>query len=203
MSDLPKKISDSLICSFLVNDLSNSLTIAHFLWATLANRSSHFWWATWAICLHRSFDLSEMSDSLTLLTKKEEMSENEPFPNFLNKFFSKSYIKHTKNKILDFLGQHFLSESLICSFPLATWANRSWLLICLERPERFAHGRSFPLSDLSDSLTVAHLSWTIWAKSSQSLILFERNELMREFPALWFRSIVCLTHFVPIFYTLR
>ena len=31
MSDLLKKMSDSLIRSFLVSDLSDSLTIAHFL----------------------------------------------------------------------------------------------------------------------------------------------------------------------------
>ena len=31
MSDSLKKMSDSLICSFLVSDLSDSLTIAHFL----------------------------------------------------------------------------------------------------------------------------------------------------------------------------
>ena len=59
-----------------------------------------------------------------------------------------------------------------------TWANCSRSLICLERPERFAHGRSFPLSDLSDSLTVAHFSWAIWANRSQSLIWFEQNEQM-------------------------
>ena len=57
------------IRSFLVSDLSDSLTIAHYLWATWANRSlplsdlseslmvAHFWWATWAIRSHRSFDL--------------------------------------------------------------------------------------------------------------------------------------------------
>ena len=71
-----------------------------------------------------------MSESLILLTKKEEMSENEQFANFSIIFF-KLYTKHTKNKILDFLSQIFLSKLLI---------------------------RSFPLSDLSDSLTVAHLS---------------------------------------------
>ena len=43
----------------------------------------------------------------------------------------KSYIKHTKNKILVFFSQNLLSEALICSFPL---------------------------SDLSESLRVAHLS---------------------------------------------
>ena len=35
---------------------------------------------------------------------------------------------------------------------------RSRSLICHEQPEQFAHGRSFVLSDLSDSLKVAHLS---------------------------------------------
>ena len=34
----------------------------------------------------------------------------------------------------------------------ATWAIRSWSLICLEQPEQFAHNRSFVLSDLSELL---------------------------------------------------
>ena len=48
------------------------------------------------------------------------------------------------------------------------FANRSFLvsemcdlltsLISSERPEQIAHGCSFPQSDLSDSVTVAHLS---------------------------------------------
>ena len=69
MSDSLKKMSDSLSRSFLVSNLSNLLTIVHFLWATWANRSwslifgewpegfahiAHFWWATWAIHSHRS-----------------------------------------------------------------------------------------------------------------------------------------------------
>ena len=56
MSDSLKKISNSLICSFLVSNLSNLLTIAHFLWAMWAN---HFWWATRAICSHRSEEMSK------------------------------------------------------------------------------------------------------------------------------------------------
>ena len=39
MSDSLKKTSDLLIRSFLVSELSDSLTIAHFLWAMWANRS--------------------------------------------------------------------------------------------------------------------------------------------------------------------
>ena len=64
----------------------------------------------------------------------------------------------------------------------ANWGNISQLLFCHERPQRFAHCRSF---NLSDSLTVAHLSWAIWANRSQSLIWSEQfkrmsNEQMRD-----------------------
>ena len=71
------------------------------------------------------------------------------------------------------------------------------LLFCPERPERFAHSRSeqinhgclFLVSNLSNSLTVALLSWAIWANCSQSLFKmsnFEQksDEQMREFPTL-------------------
>ena len=82
-------------------------------------------------------------------------------------------LKKKEKKILDL----FLSKSIICSFIMsdlnelltvthlswATWASRSWSLICLERPERFAHRRSCVLSDLSESLKVAHLIWAKWA----------------------------------------
>ena len=57
-------------------------------------------------------------------------------------------------------------------------------LIYHERLEKIAHGRSFVLSNLSDSLTVTHLSWAILGNRSQSLIWFEQNERMSEFPAL-------------------
>ena len=53
-------------------------------------------------------------------------------------------------------------------------------LISSERSERIAHDRSFPLSNLSDLLRVAHLSWAIWANRSQSLICFEQNERLSE-----------------------
>ena len=66
MSDSLKKMSDSLIRSFLVSDLSQSLTIAHFLWATWANCS-------WSLIFGQRnerlpqiahFKLSDLSDSL-------------------------------------------------------------------------------------------------------------------------------------------
>ena len=45
-----------------------------------------------------------------------------------------------------------------------------------ERPERIAHGRSFVLSNLSNSLTVPHFLWATWAIHSQSLIFLELSE---------------------------
>ena len=43
--------------------------IAHFWWATstICSWSLIFWWTTWAIRSHRSFLVSNLSDSLTLL----------------------------------------------------------------------------------------------------------------------------------------
>ena len=49
-------------------------------------------------------------------------------------------------------------------------------LIYHEQPERIAHGCSFVLSDLSDSLKVAHFLWATWAICSRSLIWFVLNE---------------------------
>ena len=59
------------------------------------------------------------------------------------------YIKHTKKLDFRFFSQNFLSEALICSFIM---------------------------SNLSESLTVAHLSWATWAIRSQSLICLEGPE---------------------------
>ena len=50
------------------------------------------------------------------------------------------------------------------------------LLIYHELPERNAHSWSFVLSDLSNSLTVALLTWATWVIGSQSLICPERSE---------------------------
>ena len=176
MIDLLKKTSYSLISSFLVSDLSDSLTIPHFLWEM------------WADC----------SWSLIFSEQPEQFAHIAHFCERPEQF---THIAHQKRGnerfvILDFLAKIFWANRSFAHFLWATWANRSRSLICLERPERFAHSRSFPLRDLSDSLTVAHLSWAIWVNCSQSLILFERkermsnekmsNERMSEFLALVF-----------------
>ena len=56
-----------------------------------------------------------------------------------------------------------LSKLLIVT--LLSWATsaiRSWSLFWHEQPERYAHSRSFVLSDLSKSLTVTQLIRAIW-----------------------------------------
>ena len=60
----------------------------------------------------------------------------------------------------------------------ATWSIQSQSLISSERPERFAHGHSFVLSDLRESLSVAHLILAKWVNEQMS------DERMSEFPAL-------------------
>ena len=48
------------------------------------------------------------------------------------------------------------------------------------------------MSNLSDSFTVAHLSWVIWANCSQSLIWFERNGQMSKWEmSEWANSQPC------------
>ena len=106
-----------------------------------------------------SFLVSNLSDSLTYLIKKEGMSESLVF---LNK---KTYIKRTKNMIL--VKKIWVNRSF-AQLSWATWANRSQSLFWYERPERITHSRSFVLSDLSEALTVAHLIWAIWANKRRA-----------------------------------
>ena len=75
----------------------------------------------------------------------------------------------------------FLSKSLIFCEQKSEWEIRSekkmsHSLIYHEWPERIANGCSFVMSDLSDLLTVAHLTWATWAIGSQSLTCPEQSE---------------------------
>ena len=108
---------------------------------------AHFWWATWANHSLRSFLVSNLSDLLASLIKKEWMS-----------------------KLLVFC--EWKSKWVICSKKRA---------IC-----------SFIMSDLSESLTVAHLSWAIWANRTQLLIWSEGSEQMSK----WANSQPCAFHTV-------
>ena len=129
--------------------------------------SPHFWQATWAIRSHRSFLFFLVSDlsicSHCSLKKRE----------WANRLFFFKLAKKHKNVPKNMILVKFL------------WANRSFLvsdlsdlLIC-----------SFIMSNLSNLLTVTHLSWAIWAIRSQSTICPERSERMSdermsEFPTL-------------------
>ena len=133
---------------------------------------AHFWWVPWAIRSHCSFLVSNLSDSLTSLIKKR----------------TKNVHKCTKKYDC---SQIFWAN---CSFFVNKRANERFtqknkqlahLLIYHEQPELIAHSCSFVLSNLSESLSVAHLIWEVWANRSQSLIWSEQSERMSEFLTLW------------------
>ena len=135
---------------------------------------AHFWWATWAICSHRS------------LKKREWVNHSG--------FFEKN-----KNVPKNMILVKFCWAN--CSFSMSERANEQFAqknerfahsLICLEWPERFSHNRSFDMSDLSDLLAVTHLSWVIWANRSQSHIWYERSEWMSKWAMRkWVNSQPC------------
>ena len=83
----------------------------------------------------------------------------------------------------------FLSKLLVFCKKLAIGSKNerfTHLLIFGEQPERIAHGCSFLVSDLSESLMVAHFWWVTWAirshrsflvsDLSESLIFFKRTK---------------------------
>ena len=99
------------------------------------------------------------------------------------------YITRAENSLIG-----FLSESHVFA---KKWANKRFdqkheqfahSLIFGERPERFAHGCSFLVSNLSESLMTAHFWWATWAIGSHpsflvmdlsdSLTLLTKNEGM-------------------------
>ena len=104
----------------------------------------------------RLFLVSDLSDLLTSLIFGERSERfahiahkkwgNEQIAHFLQK---KRILNILNNNVLDVFSQKFLRESLI---------------------------RSFIMSNLSESLTVAHLSWVTWAICSRWLIFLERAE---------------------------
>ena len=64
----PKLLSESLFRSFIMSDLSKSLTVAHLSWATWAIRSRSLFWYEQPeqFAYSRSFVLSDLSESLTV-----------------------------------------------------------------------------------------------------------------------------------------
>ena len=96
----------------LIGFLSGSLVFCPKMseWAIRSKKCAihsfaNFWWATWAIRSHCSFLVSDLSDSLTLLIKREGMNESLGFFN-LQKNVQKRAKKYNFNQI-------FLNESLV------------------------------------------------------------------------------------------
>ena len=147
--------------SFLVSDLSKSLTVAHFgewperfahllIFGEQPERFAHsrsFLVNDLSEWLHGcSFLVSDLSDSLTSLIKKREWA--------LVCFFKR--IKSVPKNMV--LVKTFFANRSFAHLSWATWANRSRWLICHEWPEQYAHGRSFDMSDLSDLHSWASLN---------------------------------------------
>ena len=187
-------LRESLICSFFhknpaipsENQWEHSQPCNSLIFGERPERITH----------DHSFLVSNLSNLLTSLIKKEEMSKSLVF-----------FQKPTKKNIL---VKFCWANSFFCELK-SKWAicyeKKSNLLIYHEQPEQIAHSHSFFISDLrnsltshgcsfgmsnlSDSLTVTHLSWLIWANCSQLLIWFEpsdsermRNKRMSKFPTL-------------------
>ena len=130
---------------------------------------THFWRATWVIRSRSLSYLATWENRSRLLICPERPAR---FAHFAQKEWANLFIflkslksckKRTKLRFFPiFLGYRllFVSERANAQFTQkneqfahlswATWANRSHSLICYERPEQFAHIRSFVLSDLSE-----------------------------------------------------
>ena len=132
-----------------------------------------------------SFLVSNLSNLLTSLIKKEEISKslaffrkptkNVPKKHFSQILLSKSLVfceQKSKWAICSEKKSNLLIRSIIMSdlsklltvahLSWANWGIHSQLLFWHQRPERFAHSHSFVLIDLSKLLTVAHMIWAIW-----------------------------------------
>ena len=126
---------------------------------------------------------SDLSASLALLIKNEGMSES--------LIFFKNFQKLLKNQSFWANRSFFVSERANERFAQKNeWFTHS--LIYHERPEGIAHGHIFDMSNLSDSLTVAHLSWSIWANRSRSLISSEQFERMSKWANSQPEKITCI-----------
>ena len=109
----------------------------YIILARLGIRSyAHFWWVTWANRL-RLLIFGERPEQIARF-----LWANDQFAKKTSDLLIRSFIMSTLSESLTLLVAHLSWE---------TWAIRSRLLICHERPERFTHSRSFVLGNLSES----------------------------------------------------
>ena len=126
-----ERMSDSLICLFLVSDLSDLLMIAHSFWATWANRSRLL------ICHERPERCSHFAQKecflLFLTTSKKT------FKTYKSLIFSNRKWKWA-------ICSKKPSDLLICYLSWASWANWSHSLICSEQFEQIPNLGFVPLT---------------------------------------------------------
>ena len=99
-----------------------------------------------------SFVMSDLSDSFTSLFKKEGMWELLIFFKLTQKFnsiFSCKLLVFASNRAIKLIKNKWFA----------------FLLFYHEQLKKIAHRCSFVMSNLSDLLTVGHLSWATWAIS--------------------------------------
>ena len=188
-------MSDSLIPSFLVSNVSESLRsltknerceriaqVAHQKWAMLANRSGrspkmsdHEWFAhiaqrKWAI----------VSESLRSLTKNEWMSESLVLlsKSLIRSFLGKKRVICLEKPMSEFPALHLRDFLTVSHFWWVTWGICSQLLICPERPERFAHIANY--KRVNDWIACLFKNIKIWFYSnflSESLFLWAKEQM--------------------------
>ena len=124
---------------------------------------AHFWWATWAICSHRSLNKREWANRSFF--KIKNIYKTYKKINFFNKFFL------SKLLIRALIMSNLRELLTVTHLSWTTWAICSLLLICLERPE--------------DSLTVAYLSWAIWANRLSEMSKWANEQWANSQPWLW------------------
>ena len=122
--------------SFVISDLSKSLTV---------NLLS---WATWVNCSSRSLKKSEWAkiDGSNLLLGIKRLKTVRNIQKY--EFFEQIARLFASNPP-ESQANHYITR-----WKRTTLVNLSWLLFCKEGCERIAHGRSFVKIDISESLTV-------------------------------------------------
>ena len=120
MRDSLKKISNELIRSLLVSDLSDSLMVAHFWWAAWVNRSNSLIFCEWP----------ERFPHIA-----HQKRGNERFAHFLNR--SRSLICHERPEGFAHGCSYVLSDQSEL-LTVAKWANERWL-------EDYESGRRYRL----------------------------------------------------------
>ena len=111
---IAQKMSDSLICSFIMSDLSKLLTVPHLSWAT------------WAICSQycNSFVLSNLSESLTVA--HFSIATWAICSQALNCSERSEWINHSCSFDLSNLSEWANEQWAMNKWAMSEWTNEQW-----------------------------------------------------------------------------